>query len=121
MSNEADKRTVGLNDEGAKNLEAIMATEWFNEEIDAFRLAISVALANDNIDEETSGVTTKWNVGTLDPDGKLRAMIKAISDEEVSRPFARAEALASAGLVYLKRRLVDENARLADVLLQGSD
>ncbi len=95
-----------------------MSTEWFAEEMDAYRVAISLAFANDLMKDpsEMTGVSTKWNVGTLDPDDVLRSMVLALSEEQVDRPYARAEARAAAGLQYLKRRLVDEKAQLAEIL-----
>jgi hypothetical protein len=114
-----DKRTLGVTAEGAAVLESLMATGWFEEEMDAYRLAISVAFAQGLLSEpdEMTGVTTKWNVGTLDPDGKLRSMVLALSDQEVDRPYADAERRAAAGLRYLKGELVDRQAQLAEVLI----
>ena len=113
-----DKRTLGVTARGAADLEELKSTEWFAEEMDAYRLAISLAFANDlsKDSSEMTGVSTKWNVGTLDPDGILRAMVLALSDEQVDRPYAHAEARAAAGLEYLRRRLVDEKAELAEIL-----
>ena len=115
-----DKRTLGVTAEGAQALEEIMRTEWFAEEMDAYRVAISLAFANDLIKEpsEMAGVSTKWNIGTLDPDNLLRSMVLAFSNEDVDRPYAHAEARAAAGLAYLKHRLVDEKAELAEILTQ---
>ena len=42
-----DKRTLGVTAEGALLLEALMGTGWFEEEQDAYRVAISVAFANE--------------------------------------------------------------------------
>ncbi len=118
-----DKRTLGVTSEGAEALESVMDTGWFAEEMDAYRIAISLALANDLIKDssEMTGVYTKWNVGTLDPDGRLRSMVLAFSEGASDRPYAHAEARAAAGLGYLKLRLVDEQAELADVLMKHAD
>ena len=118
-----DKRTLGVTTEGAEALGEIMRTGWFAEEMDAYRVAISLAFANDLTKEpaEMIGVFTKWNVGTLDPENELRSMVLAFADRQIDRPYAYAEARAAAGLVYLKRRLVDENAELADILMKQAD
>ena len=118
-----DKRTLGVTTEGADALEEIMQTGWFAEEMDAYRVAISLAFANDLTKEpaEMTGVSTKWNIGTLDPDNVLRSMVLALAGEQIDRPYAYAEARAAVGLVYLKRRLVDENAELADILMKQAD
>ncbi len=116
-----DKRTLGVTAAGAADLDEIMSTEWFAEEMDAYRVAISLAFANDLMKDpsEMTGVSTKWNVGTLDPDDMLRSMVLALSEEQVDRPYAHAEARAAAGLEYLKRRLVDEKAQLAEILAKA--
>ena len=118
-----DRRTLGVTTEGAHALEEIMNTGWFAEEMDAYRVAISLAFANDLVKEpsEMAGTSTKWNVGTLDPDDMLLSMVSALSNETLERPYAHAEARAAAGLLYLKRRLVDEKAELADILMKRGE
>ena len=118
-----DRRTLGVTAEGAEALEEVMSTGWFTEEMDAYRVAISLAFANDLLKDssEMTGTSTKWNIGTLDPDDVLLSMVLAFSDEHLARPYAHAEARAAAGLVYLKRRLVDEKAELADILMNPQD
>ena len=100
-------------------LDEIMETGWFAEERHVFLFAISLAFANDLIKDssEMTGVTTKWNVGTLDPDNTLRLMVYSLSQERIARPYAHAEARAAAGLEFLKRRLVDDGAELAEILM----
>lgn len=114
-----DRRTLGVTAEGAEALDEIMNTGWFAEEMDAYRVAISLAFANGLVKDpsEMTGTSTKWNIGTLDPEDVLLSMVLALSDEPPDRPYAHAEARAAAGLVYLKRRLVDEKAEIADVLM----
>lgn len=119
MSEAIDKTTVGLTPEGWNHMEALMETGWFAEQLDAYRLAISVALARQlPIDPAgLSGVVTKWNRGSLEPDGRVRALILAFA--QTGRPYAHAEALADAGIRYLRRRLVDEHALLAEVIREA--
>src|SRR5688572_20061591 len=113
---ELDKTTLGLTPEGWMHLDELMQTGWFAEQLDAYRLAIAVALARQlpiNPDG-LAGVTTKWNRGSLERDGRVRALLLTIA--HASRPYAHAEALADAGVRYLRQRLVDEHALLADVI-----
>jgi len=112
-----DKRTIGVTPEGEACLRAIMTTGWFNEDIDVYRLAISVALVHGLIksSSEMIGVGTKWSTA-IDEGGKIRSLIIGLSEEPIARPYAYAEALAAAGLEYLKNHLVDQNAELSDIL-----
>ena len=94
-----DKRTLGVTAEGAEALEELMSTGWFAEEMDAYRVAISLAFANDLLKDssEMTGTSTKWNIGTLDPDDVLLSMVLAFSDEHLARPYAHAEARCRRG------------------------
>jgi len=112
-----DKKTLGVTPEGAALLQSVMDTGWFNDEMDVYKLAISLAYANGLIESDTKmvGLTTKWNVGTLDPDGLLRSMVKAFEKEKIDRPYACAEKRASAGLRFIKREIVDNQGQIADL------
>lgn len=122
MPDQPDKTTVGVTPQGASALERLMATSWFTEEIDAFRLAIACAIAkNLVVSESLSGVQTKFNVGTLNRDDQVRSLVRDFSSEAGERPFAHAEKLADAGLKYLVERLVDREEMLSTVLLDVSE
>lgn len=123
MVEREDRRTLGVTADGAKMLEEIMETGWFAEEMHVFLIAISLAFANDLLKDssEMTGVSTKWNVGTLDPDNTLRLMVYSLSQKRIPRPYAHAEARAAAGLEFLKSRLVDERAELGEILIGTSD
>lgn len=118
--NERDKVTVGLTPSGWTNLEALMETGWFADQVDAYRSAIAVALARALPLQEMglSGVTTKFNRGTLDKDGSVRTLISALLPAARTRPYEYAELLADAGIRYLKEALVDQHLLLAEVLGQ---
>jgi len=118
MPDDRDKVTVGVTPDGAVNLAALMESGWFTDEIDAYRLAIATAFGEQlNVDAVVlAGVQTKYNIGTLDRDGKVSAMVRAFSPEAATRPFEYSERLADAGLRYLKTRIVDQGLLLADAL-----
>jgi hypothetical protein len=113
-----DRATVGLNATGWANMEAIMETGWFEEQIDAYRVAIAVALAKDLAIDEGGlvGVTTKWNRGTLDKDGRVKTLIATLLPRAAQRPYDYANLLADAGIRYLRQRLVDDRMLLSEVL-----
>src|SRR6266851_266796 len=114
-----DKITVGLTPAGGASLEREMGTGRFKTDLDAYRLAISVALARGLVadPDAMTGVKTKFNVGSLDPDGRIRTMIGLMVPEAGTRVYDHAERRAEAGLEFLARKLVDDNALLSEVLL----
>ena len=116
-----DKVTLGLTPTADRNLEELMGTGWFENEIDVFKLAIALALREGAAagPDEMVGVETKWSVA-IDADGRIRSIVELLAEEDTSRPYALAERYAVAGLVYLHRRLVLENALIAEVMGIGS-
>ena len=114
MPNERDRVTVGVTPDGAENLAALMETGWFQDEMDAYRLAISTALAESLEAPAVSGAQTKFNVGTLDRDGRLRELVTLLHDSP--RPYEDSERLAHAGLQLLRRRIVDDQMTLTEAL-----
>ena len=119
---EKGKVTVGLTDEGTAALNRVMETGWFQTEMDAYKVAIAMALAR-NIDVRAplTGVTTKFNVGSLDRDGKLARAVRVLGSENTASPFDYAERLADAGIRVLATKLVDHEETLSHVLGIGSD
>ena len=118
MPDERDKVTVGVTREGAASLAGLMESRWFDDEVDAYRVAISTAIGA-GIDVSAvalTGVQTKYNVGSLDRDGSIAAMIRSMVPGSDARPYDYAERLADAGLRYLKIRVVDQGMLLAEAL-----
>ncbi len=118
MPEDQDKVTVGLTATGWTNLEALMETGWFEDQVDAYRVAIGVALSRKlPVDEGgLAGVTTKFNRGTLDRDGSVRTLISTLLPRASKKPYEFSQLLADAGIRYLKQRLVDDHALLSEVL-----
>lgn len=114
MADERDRVTVGVTPEGAENLAALMETGWFQDEMDAYRLAISIALAESLDAGAVTGAQTKFNVGTLDRDGRLSQLVTVLRDS--ARPYDQSERLAHAGLQLLRRRIVDDQMTLTEAL-----
>ena len=112
-----DKVTLGLTPLAADHLKDLMSTDWFATEIDAFRLAIALAIREGAAasPEEMVGLTTKWSTA-IDTDQRISSMIRLLVDNEASRPYATAERYGVAGIAYLHRRLVVEKAMVAEVM-----
>jgi hypothetical protein len=116
MSEERDPNTLGLTADGQAHLEKVMETKWFDAEMDAFRLAVAVALGQGlEVAEGPLRAGTKWNVGTLDRDGQLKALVLAHAPG-APRPYEYAEKLADVGMKFLREGLVDAQQTLASVV-----
>lgn len=117
----SDRVTVGLTPEGEQKLATVMESRFFTEELTAYRVAIAVALAEDEV--ETSGelknVRTKFNVGSLEQEGRLREMIELLKPQGAEAGvMTLAERLADAGLEILAQQ-VEQGKPLRDILLRG--
>ena len=111
-----DRVNVGLTPEGETCLKAVMDAGWFELELDAYRASIALALAADvSTATPLSGVTNKFNVGSLDRDGKLRALLNVMRPD-TERPYEASERLADAGVRVLKQKLVDDGVSMSDIL-----
>jgi hypothetical protein len=118
MTSNSDKITVGLTSKGTGHLEEVMATGWFASELDAYRLSITVAIAQGLVtqEENMAGAKTKYNIGSLDSDGKLRQLLTELVPGARERPYEYAERLADAGLAYLAEKLGREGSLLVEAL-----
>lgn len=95
-----DKRTIGVTGPNEKVLDNMVASGQFASELDAAKFAFAVAVKG-NIDPGTTdGASTKWNVGTLDPDQSLRHVVEALF-ADVDEPYRLVEYLMNRGLSML--------------------
>ena len=121
MSTAADRVTVGVNPEGQKALDEIRAeTEYFPDEQDAYRFAIAYSIGAGLDPVVPRGSETKFSVGTLDRDGRLRDLIRAAFPDE-ERPYALAEQLAHVGLLSLRTQLVESHLTFDALLSAAGD
>lgn len=118
MTKVPEKTTVGVTERGASHLAEVIASGWFSEEIDAYRMAISIALSKGiaTPPADMSGVRTKFNTGSLDGDGSLGRVLEAFGLPEGDSKYSYAQRLADAGLAYLAQNLATEGQPLAAVL-----
>jgi hypothetical protein len=101
-----DKNQLGLSEQAYEQLGELVERGGFRERQDAYRLAVSLALA-EMLPPTAEGVsrTTYLNVGSLDPDGSLRAAVQSIRADHGGRPYALVERLAEAGIARLHDHL----------------
>ena len=105
-----DKKTIGLNSRNERILEELVRAGHFGSEIDAAKFALAHAIKEGTTAGTAESAATKWNVGSVDPDGSLRAVVETLYPGEVN-PYRLAEHLMNEGL-----RLLDKGeARSPDV------
>ena len=96
---EQDKNQLGLTEAAREKADSVVAAGGFEERQDVYRLAVAVALSR-GLKPAPDGLSrrTYINVGSLDPDGAIRAAILETRDDHGGRPYAFAERLAEAGI-----------------------
>ena len=93
----ADKKTIGITRENLGSLQRLVQHGNFGAELDAAKFAMAHAIKSGVTPGRTEGADTKWNVGSVDPDGHLRAMLSAFYPEE-DEPYRAMEYLMNTGL-----------------------
>ncbi len=117
-----DKQQIGLTATGDEALQVLLADGRFANQTDAYRFAISFAIAADLdlADAPQGGYNTKFNArGTLESGSSIRDLIEILGIGEANRPFATAEKLAELGVKEIARRL-EGNESLADIMTEVS-
>lgn len=115
-----DRSQVGLPDSTDDLLKELHAkTRWFKDEVDIYRLAVTISLARGlqpRKDEADTGYTTKFGVQTLDPDGDLKLLISSLMPDYADTPYRWAQRLANKGVHYLHNEIVVKGRSMAEVL-----
>lgn len=106
----ADKKTIGITKGNAPVLAELVAEGRFGSELDAAKFAMAFAIRKGVPAGSTDGAETKWNVGSVDPDGSMRALLEALYSSP-SEPYRLLEHLMNEGLQALTR----ERGRTIDV------
>ncbi|WP_299555732.1 hypothetical protein [uncultured Tateyamaria sp.] len=97
----ADKRTIGITSGNESVLAALVEEGLFASEIDAAKFALAHAIDLEISRGTTEGAGTKWNVGSVDSDGTMKAIIQALYPGE-AQPYRLIEHLMNEGLGRLK-------------------
>lgn len=92
-----DKKTIGIAARNERVLGALVQEGMFGSEIDAAKFALAHAIQNEVARGTTDGVGTKWNVGSVDDDGALKAVVTALYPDE-RQPYRLVEHLMNEGL-----------------------
>lgn len=106
-----DRTTIGLTSDNKELMADVIS--YFNEQRDAAKFAIALAIEEGQEPDRAGNVETVWNVGSFDPDGEFRQLIKSLYPD-VDQPYAAAEYCINEGFRILDSHL-EENKDL-DVL-----
>ena len=96
----SDKKTIGITKANAAALTELEQTGRFGSELDAAKFAMAFAIRSGIREGSTEGAETKWNVGSVDPDGSVRSLVEALCPD-VSEPYRLAEHLMNEGIRML--------------------
>lgn len=95
-----DKKTIGITKGNSAALAGLVLAGRFGSELDAAKFAMAYAIRAGLAGGNTDGAETKWNVGSVDPDGSLRSLLEALYPESVE-PYRLAEHLINQGIKRL--------------------
>ncbi|WP_367394710.1 hypothetical protein [Cupriavidus sp. Agwp_2] len=100
----SDKKTIGISKANAGALNTLVAAGRFGSELDAARFAMAYAIKLGLPAGTSDGTETKWNVGSVDPDGSLRSLLEALFPACLE-PYRLAEHLINEGVRHLVKKL----------------
>lgn len=99
-----DKKTIGVTKANAAALTNLVAAGHFGSELDAAKFAMAYAIKHGVPAGTTDGAETKWNVGSVDPDGSMRSLVEALFPIG-TEPYRLAEHLMNEGIKKLSETL----------------
>jgi hypothetical protein len=111
-----DRQTIGVSESSGRTLESLVEAGVFSQQVDAAKLALSVALAYGDKPSESTDRTTKWNVGTFDQNGDVRELVLSFMPQ-CDTPYREAESLVESGLKRLAEHLEAHGQLDLEVLL----
>jgi len=95
-----DKRTIGITAANEHSLTALVVAGGFASELDAAKFAMAHAIEQGADVGTIEGANTKWNIGTVDSDASLRALVESFYGV-VAEPYRLIEYLINEGLRLL--------------------
>jgi hypothetical protein len=110
----SDKKTIGVTKSNGSALGQLVVAGHFGSELDAAKFAMAHAITCGIKSGSMEGAETKWNVGSVDPDGSMRSLLEALFPE-TDEPYRLAEHLINEGIKLLAAK-VGGSADLYDTL-----
>lgn len=112
---ERDRETIGLTPRSQQILAEIEAQGWFREGQDVARFALGHAVRAHLPEGQTSGTDTRWNAGSFDKTGEIRAVLQALYPG-CTTPVRLMEHFVNEGLGMLAERVKAGGVTAADLL-----
>lgn len=110
----SDKKTIGIAKANAAALINLVTAGRFGAELDAAKFAMAYAIKKGIPPGTTEGAETKWNVGSVDPDGSMRSLLEAFYPTG-GEPYRLAEHFMNEGIKSLAE-LLGGNEDLYEIL-----
>ena len=111
MAMAEDKRTIGVTETADEVIGLMVKQGHFADGIDAAKFAMAVAInasaGEGKQDLTVEGATTKWNVGSFDPDSQLRSLITALHPD-TTQPYRLLEFLIDDGIRRVREHIASE-------------
>jgi hypothetical protein len=100
---EATRTNFGATEEGFAAIEYLVSEKgWFDSEYAAFRTALAYGAAK-KIEPTVGGkYKTKWNIGTLEEDGRIRTIL--VEAGYTKDPYLQVNGLGDAALKEIYRK-----------------
>ncbi len=95
-----DKKTIGITRDNQAALTELLESGRFTSELDAAKFAMAFAISSDAGPGRAVGADTKWNVGSVDPEGTLSSIVCSFYPE-CDEPYRLLEHLINTGLAKL--------------------
>ena len=110
---------VGLSPEGKTTLREMEVQGVIATQLDGYLLGIAMAIAADlqPSAERAPDRETMYNMGSVDPDGNLRLMIRELYPQASTWASRAAESLAEQGVVLLRNHQIGETYWLSSMCL----
>lgn len=106
MSDE-DRGQIGLTVEGRATVKRLQDDlNWFGEARDVGRFALAYAIREGAVPGNAGSVETRWAPDTFDPDGEIRALVRALYPDSTT-PIRLIESLIDQGLQLIAAGLDD--------------
>jgi hypothetical protein len=110
-----NETTVGLTSESHNALKLLKKNGVFKEMVDGYRFGIALAIAYGNIAPEDIKTNTIFNIGSLDPDDKLKKIIIEFFPEAVENTYTYAERLAEWGVSEMGKLTESGELKFSDI------
>ena len=115
----ADIVNIGLSPTAHETANAMLDDFTALKDVGKFAFAIAIKndlLMNPDYMDLKESKRSVWNVGSIDPDGKMASLVKSLY-ENITEPYKYIELLINAGLIYLRESTnLDSSIDIGDYL-----